>query len=220
LEFAQNISQNRISIPPKPSNDAIGLYWPEQYYMKDNPTNPGNKADDTSRRAAIVYYILKMLGYQVRIIRSDDLFSIPIKVLVIPCYFENSASLQPVMKWVNQGGKLIFSGPSSSFWEIPDFSNFVGVIPGNETNVLPSNMTLNDVNFSFTKFQSRVTYQITTAKVFAYDQVHIAAVMINYYGTGKVIMSAAAVEDTITQLFGEERDSFMKYYQFLLLQLE
>ena len=42
------------------------------------------------------------------------------------------------------------------------------------------------------------------------------AIFLNKHGSGVVITSIASVEDTITTLFGVERDSFANYYQFLL----
>eukprot|EP00026_Physarum_polycephalum_P005686 Phypoly_transcript_05721.p1 GENE.Phypoly_transcript_05721~~Phypoly_transcript_05721.p1 ORF type:complete len:585 (+),score=70.87 Phypoly_transcript_05721:22-1755(+) len=218
VDFANQISKGVIPIPSPPSQNAIGIYWPTMYYSKSTVNNPGNDAADSSRRALILFHLLTLLKEEIVVVREDQLSTTNIKTIIIPCYAQAPADLQTISTFASKGGNIIWSGVAKNYFsEASTFGNFVGASPSGTTTSNTSVITINNQTYTLTTFKDspRVTYYETTAKVISNDE-NSPAIFLNKYGSGIVITSIASVEDTITTLFGAERDMFSNFYRFLL----
>lgn len=112
LEFARaggkspGGSRSRAATP-------VALYWPKEYYPRDNPRNPGNEPAAQSRQLAIAHHALETAGCEVTLQRAPATGE---AVLVIAGAKLTAAEVAQVHAWVHAGGRLIFHGPDILTW--------------------------------------------------------------------------------------------------------
>ncbi len=126
LEFARSLAGNSL---PSASAPPIGLLWPEEYYPRDNPANPGNLPSELSRQMALAHFTLGTLGSGPKIVRGRDLRPglVPARVLIAGAKI-TAAEVLALTPWVEAGGQLIWHGVDALTWG-PETTRLVGAMP-------------------------------------------------------------------------------------------
>ena len=127
IEFAHSLS----SEPPRgpEHDDSIGLLWPNEYYPRDNPANPGNRPGELSRQMALAHFVLRSLDLAARIVRTADLSSdsAPRTLLITGAKLTSHEVIQ-LTAWVKSGGRLVWHGVDALTWG-PEVTTLVGATP-------------------------------------------------------------------------------------------
>ncbi len=101
----------RPSAPP-PRGPTAGLYWPAEYYPRDNPRNPGNAPREASRSLALAHFALGGLGARVRVVRGGRPLPAPdaLAALVVTGVRLTGPEWAALGDWVEAGGRLVVVG--------------------------------------------------------------------------------------------------------------
>lgn len=116
LDFARGVADGVADAPPIriPVRTAgqVGLYWPREYYPRENPRNPGNVPREASRAMAMAYVALNTLGASVRVVRGDQPLPASGEVtrLVISGVNLTGPEWTELGQWVEAGGRLLVVG--------------------------------------------------------------------------------------------------------------
>jgi len=216
LEFAESLADRPA---PKPAPNAVGVYFPKHYYLRENPQNPGNDPRLLSRSLIIADHLLQQLGHQVRIVRGDIPIDSTIRTIVIPGALIAGDEAPALEIWVREGGRLIWHGPDPMNWG-HDYIRLLGAKPVNYRSADVANVAVFGENWSFAHYprNTRIEVVPTSAKVLASDQNRFPVLLQNAVGQGKVVYTIPCVEETVAAEAHDRstRDGWQKWYEEIL----
>lgn len=117
LEFARAMGE----APPVGEEAAGGtaIYWPEHYYARDVPENPGNAPERTSARMLVANHALATLAPGApgpAVVRGGRAIPAGIRTLVAPGVCLTPDEIDALREWVARGGRLIWNGVGAANW--------------------------------------------------------------------------------------------------------
>ena len=183
LDFAR-----RLADQPKPAAATIAVLWPDEYYPRDNPANPGNQPEELSRALAIAHFCLTALGHRPRIVRIVDLTKDSgLHTLVIAGAKLTAPEVRKLEPWVRAGGRVIWHGLDSLTWGA-DTIGLIGATPVDFCAPSAGGIKAFGRRWSFSAFSRDVFLQVTanTARVVARDQRGRPMILSHRVGAGVV----------------------------------
>ncbi len=193
-EFAETLPER-----PAPVIDQgdVALYWPRQYYLRDNPFNPGNDPRELSRRLVIAHYILTQLGHRVGIVRGDQpLDGISAGTIVVTGAQLTAEETSALAAWVETGGRLIWHGPDVTTWG----SAANRLLGADATDIraprAPAVRAFGST-WEFSKFPRDVFVDVAVrhAQVVAKDRAGRPVVLLHHFGRGTVAACLAQPDE-------------------------
>ena len=107
-EFAAGVGAREPAID---RGAGVALYWPREYYPRENPRNPGNEPRALSRRMAVAHFALTSLGHEVGVVRGDQpLEKTSARTIVVAGASLTAGETGTLLAWVKAGGRLIWHG--------------------------------------------------------------------------------------------------------------
>lgn len=112
LEFAAAVQS---APPPSAGAPEVMLYWPQEYYPRDNPANPGNDPWALSRQLAMAHFLLQEAGRSVGIVRGDRPLPAGGTIVIAGAKLTRRET-EALRDWVQAGGRLLFHGLDAMTW--------------------------------------------------------------------------------------------------------
>jgi hypothetical protein len=207
---------------PRPTPE-VAIYWPEEYYRRENPANPGNDPSAVFRRMLMAYHFLNKLGYVVTVVRAGEPIPTSVKTLVIA----GAALMRPegetLETWVRGGGRILWSAPSWHAWS-PAYDAMIGARPVDIRH--PKPVVVHAFGHDWTvkshPAEGRTAVHVTTAKVIAGSTEGTPEILSNIHGLGKVVAALPLAEETIANLVADRgaRDGWIQWYEGLMLETQ
>jgi len=215
LEFAARV-QKQPGRTSSPHDGAAGLYFPKEYYNRDNPRNAGNDPRRLTRWLIVADCLLRQLGRSTAIIRGDRPVPDGLRALIIAGAMVNADEARSLEGWVRAGGRLIWSGPSLSNWGT-EFSRLIGGDPVDVRSTRPAAVRCFDQEWTFADYPQGARLEVApaTAEVVASDSAGIPVVLRNRVGDGVVVCTLPIVEEAIARVADqrEQRDRWLAWYE-------
>jgi hypothetical protein len=197
----------------------IGVYWPRQYYLRDNPVNPGNDPKRLARWLVIANYLLRQLSCEACIVRGDLPMDPSISTIVVPGALLGVDEAAMIGEWVRSGGKLIWHGPDPVNWGAA-YINLLGARPVDYRASRPVQVNVFGQCWEMATYLHNMRTEVdpTTARVLATDGDGLPVVLQNTVGQGCVVYAIPVVEDAVAQVahLREERDRWRLWYAGML----
>lgn len=216
LEFARSLPERPA---PRQADEAIGLYFPRHYYLRENQANPGNSPLDLSRRLIIAAYLLGRLGHAVRIVRGDRPLDPALRTLVVPGALLAGDEIAALDGWVRAGGRLIWHGPDPMNWS-HTCGGLLGAWPVDYRSPIPVRLEIFDDTWTFATYPRAMRMELVpdTATVLANDERGLPVVLSNTVGQGRVRYALPLVEDAMAAVSAdrEARDRWTAWYAGML----
>jgi Endo-beta-mannanase len=115
LEFARELE--RSSSRAETDARRAYLYWPDEFYHRDNPCNPGNEPRHLSRQMAVAHFALQELGWSSVVVRSEEFSWIDRNgLLVIAGAKLTESEVAAVEDWTHAGGRVLWHGVDALSW--------------------------------------------------------------------------------------------------------
>jgi hypothetical protein len=215
--FARELSR-RGPVPPRPSG--VGLLWPEEYYHRDNPSNPGNVPEDLSRQLAIANFCLDSLQCSPRIVRQADLATTPeLHTVVIAGAKLTANEAAALVPWVHAGGRLIWHGPDALTWG-PDVIRLVGATPVDFCAPSAQGVRVFGQRWDLQVFPRDVFLEVApgSATIIARDDRQRPVLLSNQLGAGRVITCLALPESQFARESSAQtaRSRWLDWYRGVL----
>lgn len=212
-EFAKSlVSRAR----PNVNSGTVGMYFPCHYYNREEPGNPGNDPRRVAKWMAIANYLLRQLGYKVRVVRGDQPLPGDLKALLIPGMQLDLSEMGRLGDWVRAGGRAIWHGVGADLC-CDTLTDLLGAAPidyraaiNSEINVFGRSWTL-----PFAGPGYRAEFQVSTAEVLCTDQGDVGQAFVNQAGAGKIFWTPMPIEEAMCQLatLPVERDLWAQWYR-------
>jgi hypothetical protein len=216
IEFAKSLA-NRPA--PRPPSNAIGIYFPKYYYLRENQENPGNDPRQMSRHLIIANYLLQQLGHAVRIVRGDMPIDPGVRTILIPSVLVASDEARALETWVRAGGQLIWHGPDPMSWGY-DYIRLLGAKPINYRCADVANTNIFGDTWLFIHFPRNARLEVAPAgaTVLARDENESPLLLRNSLGEGTVIYTMPFVEESVAAIAHKptDRDRWVKWYSGVL----
>ena len=221
IEFAQTLLAED-ALTSTVTTTGVAVYWPREYYARDNPRNPGNDPGTLSRQLAIAHFALSELGTEPRVTRRVAQLA-PADTLVIPGAKLTATETAELATWVRDGGRLIFHGPDALTWGAA-MENLLGAEPLDFRAPLAREIAWDDTTWRFTQFPREIFLKtrLTTAQVLANDDHGDPLLFRHALGQGAVVTCLADVdkEFAATSNQREGRDRWFHWYRSMLTALD
>jgi hypothetical protein len=194
LEFArrwQTTGGTTLRVPH------VSLYWPEFYYHRDEPLNPGNEPRALSRRMAIAHFALEQTGLRVGIARGGSTLPQPgSTTLVIPGALLTAGEAAALVAWVRAGGRLIWHAPDVTTWGA-EVTQLTGAEPVDFLAPVAKGVRAFRARWDFKEFSRGVFPGVEPrrARVIARDSRAWPVLLSHALGRGRVVTCLASPED-------------------------
>lgn len=205
---------------PEPrSTPEVALYWPREYYRRENPLNPGNDPSALFRRMLVAYHFLNKLGYVVGMVRADRPVPASVKTLVVASAALTQSEAEALETWVRAGGRVVWSAPNWHSWG-PAYDRMIGAVPVDIRH--PKRISVHAFGHDWLlpnhPGEGRTAVHVTTARVVAASSEGTPEVLSNACGQGRVVAALPLAEETIANLVADrpERDRWIHWYESLL----
>lgn len=209
--------------PPLRPTPEVALYWPREFYKRENPLNPGNDPSAVVRRMIVAYHFLNKLGYVVGVVRADEPIPASVHTLVIAGTALMRSEGEKLETWVRDGGRVLWSAPSWHAWS-PAYDAMIGAKPVDIRHPKPLSIHAfgHDWHVKHHPSDGRTAARPTTAKVIAASTEGSPEILSNVHGRGKVVAVLPLAEETIAGLAGdrEARDRWIQWYEGLVLEVQ
>lgn len=209
----------RDAPPPPPAEADTAIYWPREYYRRENPANPGNDPSAVFRRMLVAYHFLRRLGRRVTIARAGQPIPANVKTLVVAGAALLRSEAADLERWVRAGGHVVWSAPHWHAWD-PAYDAMIGARPVDIRH--PKPVTVHAFGRDWTvrnhPAEGRTAVEPTTATVLATSAEGTPEILANVHGSGKVVAALPLAEETVASLAGDRdaRDAWMGWYEGLL----
>ena len=217
LEFTRGLA----ATTPAPSPATIAVYWPREYYLRDNPRNPGNDPGVLSRQLGVAHFALTAIGKETGIVRSPSAMA-PDGILVIAGARLTGEEIDELIVWVRGGGRLIWHGPDALAWGA-GLETLLGADPLDFRAPSPRTIPWLDRDWEFTLFPRDIFLEVRpiTARVLAADAAGLPVLLRHSLGQGRVIFSLADIERefALSSNRREQRDRWISWYRGVLAAL-
>lgn len=216
-EFAASLPQR--AVPPVDQGE-IALYWPANYYHRDEPLNPGNEPRTLSRRMAIAHFTLTQLGHRVGIVRGDlPLKNCRARTIVIAGAQLTAVEVEALAHWVKAGGQLIWHGVDVTTWGTA-MNSLLGADAADIRAPRARGVRAFGALWHFAEFPRDVMVDVVVrqASVLASDDRGRAIVLRNRCGRGVVVACVAQPDDQFAAESAElvERPRWLRWYRGML----
>ena len=223
LEFFLDFARCLPDLPtPTPRPRTIGLYWPREYYPRDNPDGPRNDPRTLGACLTVAHHLLTGLGQRVEVVRGDQPMPGHVSTLVITgarLTIDEAATLRA---WVTRGGRLLWHGPDPVNWG-PDYIALIGAHPVDYRADRPALVRLARKTWKLPAHPRglRVEAEPTTAAVLARDEAGRPAVLRHPLGRGVVTTATPLVEQAVVAVAADpaERQAWSAWYRYLLSRM-
>ncbi len=213
VDFARNI-------PPRSAmQNKAGLYFPANYYKRDNPRNPGNDPERLAPALIVANHLLRQLGRSPVIVRGGIAMDGSPDVLFICGAILDLPEIDALAHWVKNGGRVVWHGVDPHAWG-PSLSALLGAKPIDYR--APAAATINLFGRQWT-LGHHPRNQVTEvrpddAEVLAHDQRGIPMVLRRTLDKGTVVYTIPKVEDQITARSSDrsERDRWTDWFSGML----
>ncbi|WP_438479360.1 glycoside hydrolase 5 family protein [Oleiharenicola lentus] len=217
IEFAQQLLAAKKSTKNS-KRSSTAIYWPREYYLRDNPRNPGNDPGALSRQLAVAHFALDQIGTNPRLVRSaDDLAATD--VLAIAGAKLTATEIDQLLLWVQGGGRLIFQGPDALTWGA-GLEKLLGAEPLDFRAPHKRTIEWNNDSWTFTLFPRDIflTVRLTSSQLLAADENANPVLFRHTLGRGAVITCMADIdrEFAATSNQRETRARWLSWYRSLL----
>jgi len=213
---------NADSTPAANLLNDVAIYFPTEYYKRDNPLNPGNDPSTQFRRMLTVYVMLTQLGYRVGLVRGGGPIDPANQTIVIPGTALTTVEAAQLVDWVREGGRLIWTGPSWHGWDT-HCDTLIGAQPATIRFSKPVTVGCFGAHWTLRHHPAdgRIRVQLTTATALAASDDGDATVLVNTLGRGKVLTVLPVPEDTVTAHTAdlETRDAWVHWYAGLMREV-
>lgn len=220
LEFARGLLAHPVA-PASPTS-SVAIYWPREYYLRDNPRNPGNEPGVLSRQLAICHFALSEAGVEPRIVRyvrelaaTDTLVIAGAKLTV--------TEISELDNWVRAGGRLIWHGPDALTWG-SGLETLLGAEALDFRAPNPREFRWLDHQWRFTLFPRDIFLKIrlTSARSLASDATGDPVLFRHAAGQGCVVTCVAEVdrEFALTSNRREGREQWTRWYRGMLAAVQ
>jgi hypothetical protein len=220
LEFSREIQHREA---PQVEEDAVGLYFPQHFYARDEELNPGNSPYPVSQWLVAANYLIRQVGRETRVVRGDQPLPGNLKTLVIPGAILAGDEAERVAEWVKSGGRLIWHGPVGSSWGHA-CAELLGGHVSDYRAPLPSPVEAFARRWTFTRFPQnvRLQVQVSSAEVIARDHHGLPCVMRNACGPGMVLCALPQVEGEFVAVCADRgaRSIWLDWYGGMLAAAE
>jgi hypothetical protein len=113
--FAEFAREVQTKAPPRAARDAIGVYFPQHYYTREEQANPGNEPRTLSRWLCSANFLLRQLGHETRVVRGDGPLDPALRVLLLPGAIPASDEAERLAESLKRQSIRAGQCPSSSF---------------------------------------------------------------------------------------------------------
>ncbi len=222
VDFMRALAAWQPPSGPAP-DDRVGLYWPREYYRRDNPFNPGNDPSPLYRRLLAAYYLLRRMGRPVVLVRGDQPIDPTLRTLVIPGAALMVDEVEAVAAWVGQGGHLLWSGPAWAQWTVVA-DELIGAQPVDIRMSRPVPVEAFGETWTLAHHpgDGRTVARATTARVVAAGPDGLPMVLCRDHGRGRCVTVLAFAEESVASLGADRpaRDRWQHWYEGIFGLLE
>lgn len=220
LDFARSLAARPA---PAPTLGAVGIYWPREYYHRDNPANAGNEPGRNSRRLILANHLLRSAGRSVRIVRGDQPIPDDLAALVVPSQHLRVDEAEALAVWVEAGGRLLWTGVDPVNWGAA-YRRVLGAVPVDYRGASQGRRgEWAGRVWEFTSFprSMRCDVEVAGAEVLIRDQDGLPLATRFANGHGRVVAVFPCVEDQPAGVADRpaERDVWIGFYAALLDEL-
>lgn len=215
LEFATHL-KNSPTVPFQESS--VALYWPREYYSRDNPLNPGNDPRTLSRQLAVANFTLGQLGQVPTIVRGDQ----PLEtkaVIVITGAKLTGGEVTALTEWVRAGGRLIWHGLDPWTWG-HGTEVLLGAEPIDFRAPTERHFAAFGSNWSVNHFarDSFLRVRLREAQLVAADHEDNPTLFVRQLGQGRVIACLAEMDAQFADqsVYPAEREKWGVWYRQML----
>jgi hypothetical protein len=213
FQFAREV-QTRPA--PKAVPGAIGIYFPQHYYTREEQANPGNEPRTLSRWLCSANFLLRQLGHETRVVRGDGPLDPALGVLLIPGAIPASDEAERLAAWVAAGGQLIWHGPAGTCWG-PEYTRLLGARPVDYRAPRAAKVEAFGRTWTFTRHpqNARLEIALESARVTAKDDLGLPVLLEHALGKGRVVYALPLVEDEFAAVSNdrEARAVWTKWYE-------
>lgn len=221
LEFARQLRTGETFGINASTTPRAALYWPREYYARDNPRNPGNEPGVLSRQLAIAHYALTATGNLARVV-SDLNQLAPDEALAVTGAKLTASETADLLAWVESGGRLLFHGPDALTWG-EAMIRLLGAEPLDFRAPNPRRMQWDDTAWTFAHFprEIRLNVRLTQAQTLATDDLGEPFLFRHDLGCGRVIACLAEVDREFAAHSTERREHarWLRWYHSLFKAL-
>lgn len=217
LDFAAGLAEQPVRATPRAD---LALYWPEHYYPRDNPLNPGNEPRVLSRRLAIAHFALGALGHRVGVIRGDlPLDRVPPRILFVTGAALTAREAGALIAWVRHGGRLVWHGPDATTWGAAAATlagaEAIDFLAPRATAVKAFGTKWDLVSFSRDVFPG---VSPRSARVVARDRNRRPVILVNDLGRGRVVTCLAQPDNQCAAVSDDRlaRARWLRWYSGML----
>ncbi len=220
LEFFREFSQSLAEANrPRVSGQYVGLYFPSNYYPRDNPKNADNDPNEVMRSLATANHHLRHAGHEVHIVRGDRPINPRTKTIFVTGSNLSNEEAEAMIAWVEAGGKLIWHGPDPMNWG-PVYQRLLGAFPVDYRRGGDAVIAWGGGEWKIGQFPRNIRAEVTLsgANVLAIDDSEWPAVLRHSLGKGTVTYAMAMIEQAIARgnLPRADRDRCTQWYQAML----
>lgn len=193
IDFAERLRAGETFDAPAPAAPTA-LYWPREYYARDNPRNPGNVPGELSRQLILAHFALQLAGAAPDVVR--DLANLPVAtVLVLPGVRLTATETAALRDWVESGGRMILHGLDAMTWGA-DMSALVGAEPIDFRAPEPCRLHWDGADWEFRSFarEIRLAIRLTSAEPLAHDHAGRPFLFRHEFGRGRVVACLAEAD--------------------------
>jgi hypothetical protein len=213
LEFGR-----QLKVAPRPGESVdTAIYWPNEYYARENPRNPGNQPNDLGRGLAIAHYALTTIRPQVRVTRLNQLRDLRrTSTLVIAGAKLTATEVAELDRWVKQGGILVFQGADPVTWG-PELTALAGAAAVDFRAPEKLHVRMFGERWTFLPPIGSAMLELTptTAKALHASRRYGALLLVNKRGRGRVITSPLDLRNAVD---GDDRAKAVTWYRGLIRQ--
>ena len=221
VDFCRSLASAPAAVPAAPADTA--LYWPLEYYKRDNPGNPGNDPSVLWRRMLAWYYMLGRLGRRVGIARADLPMDGAVRTLIVPGAALTCAEVERLDAWVRAGGRVLWSGPTWGQWTV-EADALIGASPVDIRSSSAVTVEHFGGRWALPQFPAdgRTAVRVTTAGVVASTTEGDPAVLAHAAGKGRVVTVLPLAEEGLLAVAGKRaaRDGWQAWFGGLLSLVE
>ncbi|MBN1584187.1 MAG: cellulase family glycosylhydrolase [Anaerolineae bacterium] len=216
LAFAQTVEERPI---PVPAPDAVGIYWPRHFYDRDAPHNPGNKPRQLSHWLVMANFLLRQIGRDTRIVRSNCPLPARLNTLIISGAIPDALEVKAIATWVESGGHLIWHGPDPVNWG-HELVHLLGARPVDYRATCPVQVHAFGEQWTLDSWPRNMHVELVpdSAAVLATDQNHLPVLLSNQVGKGRVTYALPIIEESIAGVSDAPslRDRWQRWYAGIL----
>lgn len=221
MAFFQTFCQSLAASTEGVEQGVHAVLWPEQYYPRDNPKNPGNDPVKLSSRMAVTSFMLEQLTDQpTAVVRTPE----QAVAAGVETVWVTGAALELLewrgwADWARGGGRLIVLGVDPVLMT-EDVCRDFGFRPVDYRAPNPVSAEVDTVRLTFEAFPRnlRMELEVDGATVLMRDETErIPICLRSEIGEGQILAFLPYLEDTVLHATGTPavRDQLLPWYDWL-----